>query len=154
MPVINVALLAAAILHVTEEYGYPGGFSQYLKGRVPTLAPYITPGFSITINGLLLSTCAAATTSLPTPILKLSLASLLAINGLPHIAGTVQTRRYVPGVVTGALLYLPLSTTAFYQAVHSSPTPWSTALQAVAGGVALQLVPILTLVVTAILNRR
>jgi len=151
---INIALLGAAILHVFEEYGYPGGFSQYLKRRVPALAEYVTPGFSITINVLLLFTCVAATTPLTTPILKLAVAALLGINALMHIAGTIQTKRYVPGVITAVLLYLPLSVTAFTAAVHASSTPVVTALQAIAAGVALQLVPILTLVIAAAVDRR
>lgn len=151
---INLALLGAAVLHVFEEYGYPGGFSRYLKGRLPALAEYVTPGFSITINALLLFTCVAAATPYSTPILKLSLATLLGINALMHIAGTIQLKSYVPGVVTAVLLYVPLSVTAFSAAVHASHTPIATAVQAIAAGVALQLVPILTLVIAAAVNRR
>ena len=151
---INLALLGAAILHVFEEYGYPGGFPQYLKRRAPALADYVTPGFSITINALLLFTCVAATTSLTTPILKLAVAALLGINALMHIAGTIQTKRYVPGVITAVLLYVPLSVTAFTAALHTSSTPVVTALQAIAAGVALQSVPILTLIIAAAVNRR
>lgn len=151
---INLALLGAALLHVFEEYGYPGGFSRYLKERLPSLADYVTPGFSITINGLLLFTCVAAVTPYSTPILKTSLAALLGINALMHIAGTIQLRRYVPGVITAVLLYVPLSVTALTNAVHASPTPVVTAIQAIAAGVAMQLVPILTLVFSAAVNRR
>jgi hypothetical protein len=151
---INLALLGAAILHVFEEYGYPGGFSQYLKRRVPDLAEYVTPGFAVTINALLLCTCIAGTTSLTTPILKLAVAALLGINGLMHIAGAIQIKGYVPGVVTSVLLYLPLSVTAFTAAVHTSSTPVVTVLQAIAAGIALQLVPVLTLVIAAAVDRR
>lgn len=150
---INLALLGAAVLHIFEEYGYPGGFSRYVRERVPALAEYVTPGFSITINGLLLFTCVAAATPYSTPILKLSLAALLGINALMHIAGTIQLRRYVPGVGTSVLLYIPLSITALSHAAHASTHPVTVVLQAIAAGVALQLVPILTLVITAAVNR-
>ena len=150
---INLALLGAAVLHIIEEYGYPGGFSRYLRERVPAMAEYVTPGFSITINGLLLFICVAAVTPYSTAILKLSVAALLGINALMHIAGTIHLRRYVPGVVTSVLLYIPLSITALSHAAHASTHPVTVVAQAIAAGVALQLVPILTLIITAAVNR-
>ncbi len=151
---INLALLGAAVLHVFEEYGYPGGFTRYLKERVPSMAEFVTPGFSITINGLLLFVCVAATTPYSAHMLKSAVAALLGINGLMHVAGTILQRRYVPGVVTSVLLYLPLSLTVMSRAVHPSPAPVATAVQALAAGVAMQLVPVLTLVIAAAINRR
>jgi len=35
--------------------------------------------------------------------------AIAAINGMFHVVATLRTRTYSPGVVTGALLYLPLA---------------------------------------------
>lgn len=37
-----------------------------------------------------------------------TLAAAVALNGLLHLAGTILTRSYSPGVVTGVLLWVPL----------------------------------------------
>ncbi|MFN7983011.1 MAG: HXXEE domain-containing protein [Vicinamibacterales bacterium] len=124
---INLALLGAAVLHIIEEYGYPGGFSRYLRERLP-VAEYVTPGFSITINGLLLFICVAAVTPYSTAILKLSVAALLGINALMHIAGTIHpVTAGVPGVVTSVLLYSALDhgTVARGARVSTHPSWWS-----------------------------
>jgi hypothetical protein len=31
-----------------------------------------------------------------------------------HLAGTIKAKRYAPGVISGVLLYMPLSLYAFY----------------------------------------
>jgi hypothetical protein len=44
-----------------------------------------------------------------------ALASLLFSNACFHVVGTIRSRRYSPGVVTGVLAYMPL---AFYGTWH------------------------------------
>ncbi len=107
-------LLGAAVLHVLEEYVYPGGFADWMKRLSPRFAPFITTRFAVIINGLFLVLCAigamAASNSL---VLSLSVASLLFIYGCIHLGGTIRARRYAPGVISGVLLYIPLSLYAF-----------------------------------------
>jgi len=42
-------------------------------------------------------------------VFSMSVAGLLFINGLMHIIGCIRVKGYAPGVITGALLYVPLS---------------------------------------------
>ena len=107
--------LIAAILHVTEEYKYPGGFPDAIKRMNPGVAPFVTVKFAVIINGLFLLLCAAgAIVASRNLVFSLSVASLLFTNALIHLAGTFRARRYMPGVISGVLLYLPLSLYAYY----------------------------------------
>ena len=43
------------------------------------------------------------------PEFSLMISALIGINGLIHLSGSLIKRRLFPGVVTGVLLYLPVS---------------------------------------------
>jgi len=61
---------------------------------------------------------------------------LMLANGIFHIVATVAHDRYCPGVVTGTLLYLPLSFLIMRAAVRELHVPWVVAAAvAFAGGV-------------------
>jgi len=129
---IRFALLAAAVLHVLEEYARPGGFPAFMRGMAPRFAASITTPFAVVINGAFLLVCALAVILGPAaPVLGLSVAALLIVNGLTHIGGGIRARRYAPGVVTGVLLYLPLGAYAFCAALTSG---WATPRQALMAG--------------------
>jgi membrane-bound metal-dependent hydrolase YbcI (DUF457 family) len=82
------ALLGAVILHVVEEYAFPGGFPAFMKKMARPFAPYVTTGFAIAINGLFLLLClAAALITRDAMVFRLSIAALCGINGLTHLAG-------------------------------------------------------------------
>ena len=105
------AIVAAALIHVAEEYW--GGFLSLIQERVPgmTLRQFLI------INALFVVLCVvAAIVRTSGPVLSLSVASLILINALIHIAATVWLRRYAAGVISAVVLYIPLGTYAFYQA--------------------------------------
>src|SRR5262249_44061063 len=80
----------------------------------------LTPRFMIIINGLLLVLCydtGALRASRYGYKLWLAVAALLAGNAVWHIIGTVKTRSYSPGVVTGTLLYIPMAVLGMKQAL-------------------------------------
>jgi hypothetical protein len=109
------ALLAAAVVHVLEEYVYPGGFSETLKRFLPKSAHLVTPRFSVIINGLFILLCIlGAAVGRDNLMFSLSVASLLFINSCAHIGRTVLARAYTPGLVSSLLLYIPLSSYAYY----------------------------------------
>jgi len=111
---IYYGFLIAAILHVLEEFVYPGGFMGFMKKMAPPFAPFITPTFAIVINGLFLLLClVAALIGRIAPVLVLSIAALLGINGMTHALGAIRARRYAPGMLSGVLLYLPLAILAY-----------------------------------------
>ncbi len=117
---IFVALLIASMIHMVEEYFYPGGFMEMMKRFRPSFAPFVTVPMAIIINGLQLLLCVAAIVIGERVILfSLSIAALLLINSLAHIAACFWKKGYAPGVISGVLLYLPISLYAYYRALNA-----------------------------------
>ena len=109
------AFLAVSLAHMGEEYFYPGGFMHLMKRLNPRFAPLVTVRLAAIVNGLQLLLCVAAlAVGRSNLAFSLSVAGLLFINGLIHIIGSIRVKGYVPGVVTGAVLYLPVSVCAYY----------------------------------------
>jgi hypothetical protein len=117
---IFIAFLVVSMLHMGEEYFYPGGFMD-LKRRVnPKFAPLVTVPMEVTLNGLELLLCLIAMAIGKKALaFSMSVAALLFINGLVHIIGCVWVKGYVPGVITGVVLFLPLSVYAYYLCISS-----------------------------------
>ena len=135
--------LAASILHMVEEYFYPGGFMDVMKGFNPKFAPFVTPRMAVIINGLqLLFSMLAMIVGRNLPIFSMSIAGLLFINALMHIGACVRIKGYSPGVVTGALLYLPLSIYAYALFLGSSQLTWGGILITGLLGLLYQAIPI------------
>ncbi len=133
----------AAIVHVTEEYYLPGGFPEFMRRAVPGFAPFVTSRFAIFINGLLILLCAAAALAgSRNPVFSLSIASLLLFNGLMHIGSAVRFRRYVPGLVSGLLLYIPLSIRASLLFIAAGSVSTSDLFVAAFLGILYQAIPI------------
>jgi membrane-bound metal-dependent hydrolase YbcI (DUF457 family) len=144
---IFVAILIAAILHVIEEYAWPGGFPAFMRRMAPQFANGVTTSFAVMINGAFLLLCAAAALLWPrAAVFCLSVAALLVINGLTHIGGSIRARAYAPGLITGALLYIPLGVYAFYLARSSGLADSQGVLLAALLGAGYALVPIVGLV--------
>ena len=99
-------------LHVFEEFAWPGGFLAWHRTYRPDLAASITPRFAVIGNLVLIAATVALGVMGPSWSRSLSLwfvlAALLAGNAVWHIFGAIRTRRYSPGVITGATLYIPL----------------------------------------------
>jgi hypothetical protein len=137
------AILAAAALHVVEEYFWPGGFMKAMKGFQPGYARFITTPFALVINGLFLIIClAGALLSGSAPTFSLSIAALTGLNGLAHIGAAVRTRGYAPGVATGVVLYLPLAIAAFFLVNKSGNLSLRSGLTAALLALAFQAVPL------------
>ena len=110
--------LAAACLHITEEFLLPGGFADWDRRYRPAIAASITTRFHVIINGLLLLLCYDVGVLRGTQsgvILWLTLTALQFSNAVWHLNGARKTRSYSPGMVTGLFLYIPL---AIYGYVH------------------------------------
>ena len=103
--------LAAAVLHIVEEFFWPGGFSDWYRGYRPDIAPTVTRRFLFWINAALVLGCLSAGIDGPSlygAALFLTMAAILFANGAFHLIATLAAKRYSPGVVTGTLLYIPL----------------------------------------------
>jgi hypothetical protein len=140
---IFYAFIGAAILHVLEEYGYPGGFSAFMRKMAPPFAPFVTARFALIINGLFLLLCVlAASVGQQSLAISLSIAGLCLLNGLAHATGSIRSRQYVPGLVTGLFLYIPLGITAYYLFSRSGQlSVWQGAMSGILG-LAYQAVPL------------
>jgi len=148
------AFVGAALLHVFEEYFYPGGFPNFMKRSSPAFAPFITTNFAIIINGLFLVLCIlGAILGRDAPVFSLSIASLLVSNGLIHLAGSLRARRYAPGLVSGLLLYIPLGITAYVLFLGSGQVSIAQVLLSALLGLAYQLVPIGYLGLASLIRR-
>lgn len=115
--------MTAVGLHQFEEYGFPGHFREALVNvfgtpHASTLVPSL---FELEIfNAFVLTTVFALWGWLGTRIIWTGFALLFLnfSNGFFHLIQSVIHMSYVPGAVTGSLLYLPLAMLAVYFAVE------------------------------------
>jgi len=136
------APLCTAGLHIFEEFVFPGGFMAWYRKSRPTMQASITPRFLIVVNVLLLILCydvgAMAWRPLGTQLWFL-VAAILFANGIWHLVGTIRTRSYSPGLVTGLALYVPVGILGAVQLIRSGQTSIAGALPAAALGASYQL---------------
>lgn len=130
------APLAAAILHMSEEFIYPGRFAEWYR-RYRANASRITSRFLVIINALLLIACVdvgilGRTTA--GAVYWLIIAALLCSNGIWHAWASCKSRSYSPGVVTGVTIYVPLALYGYGHFLRSGAVSIGTALVAVIAG--------------------
>lgn len=135
-------LTAASCAHVVEEYFWPGGFLESAREVAPEAFENASLPIIVGINASMVAGCAlGAMLRLRDPSYGLSMASLLFINTLLHLGASLKNRKYVPGLVTGMALYVPLAARAFSAYRRSGKYRLSTALRSAAQGVALHSIP-------------
>lgn len=118
MPLVQkFSLLSLAFLmfHQFEEYVYPGGFQQYFNTRIynpfgffknkisDKAVIWVNVVFGWGVYGIV------AIFFHDNPTLVMIFVAVLLINGLLHFGVSFSVRDYNPGVVTGAILFLPLA---------------------------------------------
>ena len=151
---VFVAFLIASILHMTEEYFFPGGFMEVMRRFNPRFAPYVTIPMAIVVNGLQLVLCAlAVVVGNKILVLGMSVAALLFINGLMHVGASIREKGYVPGIATGLLLYIPISAYAYHRILTDGRLTITGLLVTVVLGIVYQLVPIGYLVTASELGK-
>jgi hypothetical protein len=101
-------LPAAFAAHVLEEYML--GFVQFAQYMA---APYgisllLQDLFIVNIVVLIWGLCAAAI-GWRLPVFSLTFPAMIFLNALLHLSSSIILGRLTPGVITGVLLYLPLS---------------------------------------------
>jgi hypothetical protein len=152
---IFVGFLIASMLHMVEEFFFPGGFMTVMKRMNPTFAPFVNVPAAVVINGLQLMLCIIVIfVGRSNLAFSLSAASLLFINGLMHLGGAIRLKGYAPGVITGSVLYLPLSVFAFYYFMTSGELTMLDAITAAWLGMLYQIVPLAYFMVMKLLSRR
>lgn len=139
---ISWAPAGAASLHIVEEFVFPGGFAAWDRRYRPGFRDSIKPRFHVIINGLLLLACynVGALGFAPIGIAAwLTVTALLSANAIWHLRGAVRTRSYSPGMVTGLVLYLPLTIYGYVRFIRSGQASLPTAILAGAAGASYQL---------------
>ena len=120
---LSVVLPAAIMLHVTEEFLWPGGFSNWYKQLVPPKHDKgIDNGYLVWINTLMIGVCVLPFYFGETDhgiSVWFCVAAIAAANAIFHIWGLLKLKKYSPGVVTGTLLYLPIFAAGAWQLISS-----------------------------------
>jgi hypothetical protein len=148
------AFFVVSVIHMGEEYFYPGGFMDIMKNFNPRFAPLVTVPMAVIINGLQLVLCIVAIAVGKNAIVfSMSVAGLLFTNGLMHIMGCLRVKGYAPGVVTGLLLYLPLSAYAYYFFIGSGQLTMNGVIVTGALGLLYQALPISYLALASTIRR-
>jgi len=144
MTYIFWAPLAAAVLHIFEEFVFPGGFREWYSTYKPHIKKSISKRFLFLINLGLLILCydigALKDSSINTSIiLWLGVMALLAANGAWHIRAALKTKTYSPGVVTGIIIYIPLAVYGYIYFLQSGQVSVWIAIAAFIVGASYQL---------------
>jgi hypothetical protein len=134
---------AAGALHVLEEYLWPGGFPDAMRRAAPAYAFAVNRTMAVIINGLMFVVLLLAPFAADgAPLVALSAAGLVAVNGWSHIAGSIRMRGYVPGVVTGLFVYQPAAAFAYLQFAHADRLTEPVLIGSLLLGAAYHLVPL------------
>ena len=131
------ALLAAASIHICEEFVVPGGFVAWYRRYRPDPSR-ITTRFLVIINAALLVGCwnvgAIGRNAIGIPYWLL-MSAVLCSNGIWHAWASYKTHSYSPGVVTGVLIYAPLAVYGYSQFLLSGAISiWAAAIACLIGG--------------------
>ena len=120
---VSRALLLAPLIFIFHFLEESPGFVAWFNSHV---ARGITPGLFWTVNltALFITLAVVAfewfsRTSLSLGVALAWLCFLMFANALFHIAGALVDRRYVPGLYTAVLLYLPFYVWLFVRALQS-----------------------------------
>lgn len=131
------APLGAASLHILEEFVFPGSFATWYGTYSPAIARSITPRFLILINAMLLFGCydVAALRSRPIGAAAwLTMMALLFSNAVWHSVAAFKTQAYSPGLITGLLLYVPVTVYGYVWFLRSAQISVPMAVAALATG--------------------
>jgi len=122
---IFVALPIAAAIHIFEEYVFPGGFAEAFRKLLPRAAHLFTLKFHILVNGVFFLLCVISTLIGKTNlVLSLSIFGLIFANAVLHIRGAIINKGYYPGVISGVVIYIPITVYAYSLFLTSRQLTW------------------------------
>ena len=136
------APFGAASLHIVEEFVFPGGFAAWDRRYRPDIRQSITARFHVIINGLLLVACYDVWALRSSPMgvgVWLTVTTLLFANAVWHVVSSARSRTYSPGMVTGVLLYVPLTLYGYGHFLRTEQASVPTAIIAFMIGASYQL---------------
>jgi hypothetical protein len=147
-------LTAASGAHVVEEYLWPGGFLESAKEIAPGAFEHASMPIIVGVNASMIIGCIfGALMRKRNPVHGLSMASLLFVNSLIHLGASLRMKKYVPGLATGLVLYVPLSLAAFASYKKSAEYKRSTAARAALQGLAYHSIPFVSFAIRGALGK-
>ncbi|MBN2027527.1 MAG: HXXEE domain-containing protein [Actinobacteria bacterium] len=148
-------LAAASCAHVVEEYLWPGGFLESAKEIAPAAFEHASLPIIVGVNSSMVIGCTlGALMRRRSQVLGLSMSSLLFQNAVIHSLGSLRMKGYMPGLVTGLVLYVPLSVSAFRAYKRSPQYKRSTAAGAAVLGTVLHSTPFVSFAIRGALAKR
>jgi hypothetical protein len=112
----------AYLAHVTEELLAGPGFPAWLARIVGQPLPV---GAFVAINAValtaLLAAVYAAVRSERQGWAAVAIGTIALTNAVAHLSGSIVTRTYSPGLVTGFVLYVPLGSLVLFRAGYQAP---------------------------------
>jgi hypothetical protein len=136
---LTILLPAAVMLHVTEEFLFPGGFVEWYNKLVPPkTVKTVRYGYLVWINTLMMGVCVLPVyygESFHGFSIWYLITAMAATNACFHIWGVLKLKAYSPGVITGTLLYLPLFAVGTVQLIPSGELSSGRAILYVALGI-------------------
>ncbi len=119
-PALVWLFVPAYVCHLAEEFF--GGFPDWIARVVGRPLP---PAGFVAINAVALVLMAvairAATRRESRGWMVIAIASLVFLNAVAHLLGSLATASYSPGVVTGAVIYFPLGAVVLVRAWDQAP---------------------------------
>jgi hypothetical protein len=105
------------LIHAAEEYLCGEGFYRW-SARI--FGKGMTPELFVLINSvawvLMVCTVIAFRRTPSVRWITITFATVVFINGVAHVLGSILTWTYSPGAVSGLLLWIPLGAATFYRA--------------------------------------
>ncbi|HVO72448.1 MAG TPA: HXXEE domain-containing protein [Ignavibacteriaceae bacterium] len=111
----------SAALHITEEFVFPGGFTAWYRNYKQSVSSSFTARYLININLILIILCILPLflDEIQAVALWLSMASVVFFNAFFHIGAYIRTKKYVPGIVTSILIYIPMALYGYWYFLSS-----------------------------------
>ena len=117
--------MPAYLVHIADEWfaGFPAWMGSVVGAPLPTTAYIVINGIALL---LLVIGIRAAVRSEEYGWVPIALATIALINTLAHAVGAALTRSYSPGLISAAVLYVPLGGLVMIRAAdQSSPAQMS-----------------------------
>lgn len=107
-------------LHLMEEWfgGFPEWMARVVGSELPRAAFIGINAFAML--ALLMAVRATVATE-RNGWMGVAIATILFVNGIAHVLGSLVTRSYSPGLLTGIVLYLPIGQLTLIRAWLQSP---------------------------------
>jgi len=124
LPLLGVLLLLTYGAHIAEEYWGGEGFAAWAER---TAGVHLTVDTWFSLNLVFFSAMAVGVLAgwfrEPARWLLIPFGAAVLVNGLLHLAASLATRSYSPGLATGLLLWVPLGVTI----IRSARSRWAPA---------------------------